>query len=136
MRIRLDARDWLLIAIAAWALLCAIVALSGFGGRYRLLADDPSQVPVLPNVAKASAHPTLGPLETYAAAADRPLFYPDRKPIAVHVPGQNSSAQPFNVILTSVIITPNLQMAIVQDTQTRQSFRARQGQALEGTYSN
>jgi general secretion pathway protein N len=136
MRIRLDARGWLLIAVAAWALLCAIVALSGFGGRYRLLADDPSQIPKLPTLAQqANARPALGPPEAYAAVAERPLFYPDRKPIAVHVPGQNPSAQPFNVVLTSVIITPTLQMAIVQDTQTRQSLRARQGQALEGAYS-
>ncbi len=133
--IRIDARGWLLVAIAGWALLCAIVALSGFGGRYHLLADDQSRVPPLPNIAQASAHPPLGPREDYAAAADRPLFYIDRKPIAVHVPGQNTSAQPFNVILTSIIMTPTMQLAIVQDTQSRQSFRARMGQALEGPYA-
>jgi general secretion pathway protein N len=109
--------------------------LSGFGGRYQLLAEDPSQAPALPSVTQASAKPALGPLEAYAAASDRPLFYPDRKPISVHVPGQNSTAQPFNVVLTSVIITPKLQMAIVQDNQTRQAFRARQGQAMDGIYS-
>jgi general secretion pathway protein N len=135
MRIRLDARGWLSITIATWALLCAIVTLTGFGGRYHLLADDTSLVPALPSVSQASTHPTLGPLASYAAAADRPLFYPDRKPIAVHVPGQNSSAQPFNVVLTSIIMTPTMQMAIVQDTQTRQSYRARMRQALDGPYS-
>jgi general secretion pathway protein N len=39
------------------------------------------------------------------------------------------------VVLTSIIMTPTMQMAIVQDTQTRQSYRARMGQALEGPYS-
>ncbi len=135
MRIRLDARGWLLVAFASWAMLCAIVAISGFGGRYQLLADDPSKTPALPTMTQASARPALGPLESYAAASERPLFYPDRKPMSVHVPGQNSTAQPFNVVLTSIIITPTLQMAIVQDNQTRQTFRARQGQALDGVYA-
>ena len=135
MRIRLDARGWLLVAFASWAMLCAIVAFSGFGARYQLLADDPSKTPALPTMTQANARPALGPLESYAAASERPLFYPDRKPMSVHVPGQNSTAQPFNVVLTSIIITPTLQMAIVQDNQTRQTFRARQGQALDGVYA-
>jgi general secretion pathway protein N len=133
--IRLDARGWLWIVVATWALLCALIALLNFGGRYRLLADDPSKVQPLPAIAKASAAPVLGPLESYAAASQRSLFYPDRKPIAVHVPGQNSSAQPLNVVLTSVIITPSVQMAIVQDVQTHASYRAKQGQTLDGPYS-
>lgn len=133
--IRLDTRGWLWAVAAAWALLCVVVALLGFGGRYRLLADDPSKTVALPSVAKASNAPALGPLESYSAASQRPLFYPDRKPVAVHVPGQNSNAQPLNVVLTSVIITPTVQMAIVQDMQTHASFRAKQGQTLDGPYS-
>ncbi len=133
--LRLDARGWLWVGIAAWALLCAVIALLGFGGRYRLLADDPSKVAPLPAIAKTATTPALGPPENYAAASQRPLFYPDRKPIAVHVPGQNSNAQPLNVVLTSVIITPEVQMAIVQDAQTHASYRAKQGQTLDGPYS-
>lgn len=136
MNIRLDARGWLLIAVAGWALVCAIVALTGFGGRYRLLADDPTLSPSLPTPPRASARSTMGPLEAYAEAANHPLFYPDRKPIAVHVAGQKSTAQPLNVILTSVIITPTLQMVIVQDAQTRESMRVHEGQALGGNYSD
>jgi general secretion pathway protein N len=132
---RLDARGWVLIAVAGWALLCAIVAMSGFGGRYQLLADDPSQAPALPTVSLASARSPLGPIEAYAEAANRPLFYPDRKPMVVHIAGQNSAAQALNVTLTSIIITPTMQMAIVQDNQTHQSLRVREGQAFEGAYS-
>lgn len=135
MPTKLTPRSWLLIAVAGWALLCAIVALTGFGGRYQLLADDPSLLHTLPAASVATTRSPLDPIEAYAAAAQRPLFYPDRKPISVHVAGQNSAAQPLNVILTSVIITPAVQMVIVQDTQTRQSFRAREGQALDGPYS-
>ncbi|MEO7478862.1 MAG: hypothetical protein ABIT64_06500 [Lysobacteraceae bacterium] len=132
---RIDPRSWLLIAIAGWALLCAIVAVAGFGGRYQLLPDDPSQLPSLPGIALADARSPLGPIESYAAASDRPLFYPDRKPISVHIEGNGSAGHPLNVALTSVIITPTLQMVIVQDNDSHQSFRARQGQPLEGDYA-
>jgi general secretion pathway protein N len=133
---RLDPRSWLLVAVAGWALLCAIVALGGFGGTYTLLPDDSRLAPPLPKVPLSSARTPLGPLEAYAEAANRPLFYPDRKPIAVHVPGQASAdAQPLDVSLTSVVITPSLQMAIVQDNKTKESLRVREGQALGGPYA-
>jgi len=90
----------------------------------------------LPTMALASTRSSLGPLSAYAEAANRPLFYPDRKPVAVHVPGQGAPAQPLNVTLTSVIMTPKLQMAIVQDPQSKESLRVREGQAIGGTYSD
>jgi len=133
---RLEPRSWLLVAVAGWALLCAIVALGGFGGRYDLLADDPNLAPALPNVPLASARTPLGPLELYAEAANRPLFYPDRKPIAVHVAGQSSvDVQPLDVTLTSIVITPSLQMAIVQDNKTKETLPVHEGQALGGPYA-
>ena len=132
---RIDPRGWLLIAVAGWALLCAIAAMAGFGGRYRLLPDDPSQLPSLPGISQANARSPLGPIESYAAASDRPLFYPDRKPISVHIEGQGPAGHPLNVTLTSVIITPTLQMVIVQDNDSHQSFRAREGQPLGGDYA-
>ncbi len=135
MHTRLDARGWVLVAFAGWALLCVIVALTGFGGRYRLLADDPASAPPLPKVVLASTRSTLGPLGDYAEASNRPLFYPDRKPMTVHVAGTTNAAQALNVILTSVILTPTLQMAIVQDVQTKESMRVREGQPLGGAYS-
>ncbi len=132
---RIDPRGWVLIAVAGWALACAVVALTGFGGRYRLLADNPALTPRLPTVSLASKRPPLGPLSSYAEASSRPLFYADRKPIAVHVAGPSAAAQPLNVTLTSVIITPTLLMAIVQDTQTKQSLRVREGQPIGGAYA-
>lgn len=136
MRIKLDARSWLLIATAGWALACVIVALGGFGGHYRLLADNPSLAPPLPPLPHTNSATALGPLNLYAAAADRPLFYPDRKRIAVHVPGKKSDAKPLDAILTSVLITPAVQMVILQDNQTKKSIRAREGEQLGGSYSN
>jgi general secretion pathway protein N len=132
---RLEARSWLLIAVAGWALACAIVGMSGFGGHYTLLPDDPKRAQALPVVTRGSVRSQMGPLEAYAEAANHPLFYPDRKPIAVHLPGQKADLPPLNVVLTSVIMTPTLQMAIVQDPQTKESLRVREGQSLGGAYS-
>ncbi|HTA65132.1 MAG TPA: hypothetical protein VK753_06480 [Xanthomonadaceae bacterium] len=134
---RLEPLSWLLVAIAGWALACAIIALSGFGGRYTLLPDNPSLVPGLPATPTMGSRSTMGPLDAYAEAFNHPLFFPDRKPAAAHVPGQNNAAaaQPLDVVLTSVIMTPTLQMAIVQDPKSKASLRVREGQPIGGAYA-
>ena len=134
---RFEPLTWLLVAVAGWALACAVIALGGFGGRYQLLPDDPSLAQNLPGVSSGSAtHATMGPLEVYAEAYNHPLFFPDRKPAAAHVAGQNNAAnQPLDVVLTSVIMTPTLQMAIVQDPKTKASLRVREGQPIGGAYA-
>jgi general secretion pathway protein N len=129
---RFSASNWLLAAAAAWALGVAILALSGFGGRYRLYPDDPSLLPQLPSTVVQAARSPLGALELYAEAADRPLFYPDRKPVQARVGTDAAAQQPLNVVLTSIIITPTLRMAIVHDNTTNKSLRVREGKQLEG----
>ena len=129
---RLTASNWLLAAVAAWALGVAIIALTGFGGRYRLHPADPSLEPELPSAIVQAARPPLGALELYSEAADRPLFYPDRKPVQVRVGNDVAAQQPLNVVLTSIIITPTLRMAIVHDTASNKSLRVREGKQLEG----
>ncbi|HEY2345232.1 MAG TPA: hypothetical protein VGH80_05030 [Xanthomonadaceae bacterium] len=133
---RFEPLTWLLVAIAGWALGCVAISLSGFGGRYKLLPDNPGLAQPLPAVSSGStAHAAMGPLEVYAEAYNHPLFFPDRKPAAAHVPGQNNAAaQPLDVVLTSVIMTPTLQMAIVQDPKTKASLRVREGQPIGGSY--
>lgn len=132
MLARFSASNWLLAAAAAWALGVAILALAGFGGRYRLLPDDPSLVPQLPSTAMQAAHSPLGALELYAEAADRPLFNPDRKPVQAKVGTDAAAQQPLNVVLTSIILTPTLRMAIVHDNISNKSLRVREGKQLEG----
>lgn len=133
---RLDPFTWLLVTLAAWALACVGVALTGFGGHYQLLPDNPTLVKPPPAVASASTtHATMGALEVYAEAYNHPLFFPDRKPAAAHVPGKGAQdSHPLDVLLTSVIMTPTLQMAIVQDPKAKQSLRVRQGQPIGGPY--
>jgi len=139
VRARLEPSTWLLAGVAAWALLCAGIALMHFGSGYKLL-PMPAEAAVAgsdPSAAKKPVHPAMGPLEDYAEAYTHPLFYLDRKPIAVHVgPGTDAAAaQQLDVTLTSVIMSPGLQMALVQDPKTKEVYRVREGQSLGGTYS-
>src|SRR5580704_7925495 len=128
MQSRLEPLTWLLAGIAGVAILAALIALSGLGGHYRLLPDDPSLAPPIPVIPSSTSHAAMGPLEAYSEAYNHPLFYPDRKPIAVHVPGQDTApAQPLDVTLISVIMTPTLQMAIVEDPKSKESYRVREG---------
>ena len=129
---RFSASNWLLAAVAGWALGVAILAWSGFGGRYRLLPDNPALAPSLPAASIQAVQAPLGPLEMYAEAANRPLFYPDRKPVQVRLANDADAQQPLNVVLTSIILTPTLRMAIVRDNASGKSLGVREGQPLEG----
>ncbi len=131
MLARFTPLNWLLAALAVWALGFAIVALTGFGGRYTLQGDNASLAPALPSGRVTVSKPALQPLQAYAEASSRPLFYPDRKPTtakAVDTPAD----QPLDVVLTSVIITPQLRMAIVHDNASSKSLGVREGQPIVG----
>lgn len=129
---RLSASNWLLAAVAVWALGVAIIALAGFGGHYRLYADNPALAPQLPSAVVQTGRPPLGALELYAEAASRPLFNFDRKPTQAKVSNDAAAQQPLNAVLTSVILTPALRMAIVYDNASHKSLGVREGNQLEG----
>ncbi|MET0581208.1 MAG: hypothetical protein ABWZ08_04445 [Pseudoxanthomonas sp.] len=125
-------RTWLLAAIAGWTLLVWVLALFGLGGQIRPLPDDPSLVTALPRLPKQAAE-RLGPLAQYSEIAARPVFSQSRKPQAFFISGQEGGEQPqtFDFILTSVLITPQLQMAILQPTQGGEGVRLKIGDAPE-----
>lgn len=126
---------WLFGAIAAWAVACTMIALSGFGGGYSLLPDDRALIKDPGKIQSGAARSSMGPLESYAEAYNHPLFYPDRKPMAVHVSGAGTATEKaLDVALTSIIITPTLKMAIVEDPKTKESYRVREGQPIGGSY--
>lgn len=132
---RLEPTSWLLLALAGWALAFVVVALIGFGGRTSPLPDDAALAPKLPPVPHFVTGSVLKPLDAYGEAFNHPLFFPNRKPANARIPGKNGAdSHPLDVQLTSVIMTPNLQMAIVQDPKTHQSLRVREGQPIGGSY--
>lgn len=110
------ARTWLLAAVALWAVCTWVLAAAGLGGRVQPLDEDPALLQPLP-AGELAAGQRLGPLPQYAQIVDRPLFASDRR----HRPfflesdgGGEPGLDGFDVVLTSVLITPALEMAIVQ----------------------
>lgn len=126
-------RTWLLAAVAAWALLGWLLALAGMGGRVALLAADPGLLPPLPQP-RPAAPQRLGPLAQYAEIGARPLFAEDRRPHPFALQaggGEGTESTAFDYVLTSVLIAPQLHMAIVQPSQGGDSVRIKLGEAAE-----
>lgn len=126
-------RTWLLATVAGWALLAWVLALAGMGGRAALLADDPGLLQSLPQP-RPSPPERLGPLGQYAEIGARPLFAEDRRPHPFSLQpanGEEAETNTFDYVLTSVLITPQLHMAIVQPSQGGDSVRIKLGEASE-----
>jgi general secretion pathway protein N len=127
----------LLAAFAAWAFGVVIVVYAGLGGRYSLHPDDPSRVPELPKLDLSRAQNPLQPLEAYAVVGERPLFNADRRPLpAPEAPAGEGDAPPVSVpldiVLTSVIMSGEMKLAIVLDKKANKSQSVRVGSSLEG----
>ncbi|MCD9030525.1 general secretion pathway protein GspN [Luteimonas sp. Y-2-2-4F] len=123
----------LLAATALWAVLVWGLALFGLAGRVAPLPDDPSLAQALPEAPEPAAE-RLGPPTQYAEIGERPLFAEDRRhrPFLIDGSGEEIAAPSFDLVLTSVLITPSLEMAIVQPRDGGESLRVRVGEAPRG----
>lgn len=126
-------KTWLAGALALWALLAWGLALVGMGGRIQPLEDDPSLMGALPQAGNLPPE-RLGPLAQYPEIADRPLFTSDRRPkeFLINPDGEGEAEDTFDFVLTSVLLTPGLQMAILQPTGGGESVRLKVGDAPDG----
>ncbi|BDU15510.1 general secretion pathway protein GspN [Lysobacter auxotrophicus] len=126
-------RTWLLATVAGWAVIAWLLAVLGMGRHAQALDADPGLLRPLPN-ARPPAAQRLGPLSQYAAIAQRPLFSQDRqpKPFFLQGGGEGESQQTaFDYVLTSVLITPTLKMAILQPADGSESVRVKLGEVPE-----
>ena len=125
-------RTWLLGTLAGWSLVLWLLALLGMGGHIQPLADDPSLIQRLPQLPPPPPE-RLGPLTQYAEISARPLFSEDRRPqpFSLTAEGDADAAPAFDYVLTSVLITPTLKMAIVQPSAGGASTRIKLGEAAE-----
>lgn len=130
-------RTWLLGASAAWALAVLLLAVAGMGGRIVPLPADPALLQALPEPTPPAAA-RLGPLAQYRAISARPLLSSNRRPqpfsLEPEREGQAEDEQ-FDYVLTGVLLTPTLQMAIVQPAGGGEPERLRVGQAPEAAPS-
>jgi len=125
-------RTWLLGTVAGWALLVWLLALLGMGNGVERLPEDPSLLPRLPQLAPAPPE-RLGPLSQYSEISARPLFSEDRRPqpFSLTTEGDGDNTPKFDYVLTSVLITPTLKMAIVQPSAGGDSIRVKLGEAAD-----
>lgn len=125
-------RTWLLAAVAGWAIVAWVLALFGMGGNIRPLPADPSLAQALPQLRPPAAE-RLGPIAQYAEINARPLFSERRQPEAFFISGEEGGEQPqsFDFVLSSVLITPGLKMAILQTKEGGESVRVKLGESPE-----
>lgn len=124
-------RTWLLGAAAGWALAAWLLALAGMAGRIAPLPDDPSLLKPLPALPSAPAE-RLGPLVQYGEIGGRPLFSQDRQPRPFLLQGEADAGEAvFDYVLTSVLITPGLKLAILQPADGSESVRVKLDEAPE-----
>lgn len=119
-------------ALALWTLAVFALTLSGLGARFSPYPDDPGRAPELPNVQLVKGGIRLGPITDYLEVGQRPLLTPDRRPGAVADSGEEDSA-PLDASLTSVLISGDVKLAILQDNTGGGNRRVRLGELLEGT---
>jgi general secretion pathway protein N len=125
-------RTWLLAVVAGWSMVLWTLTLAGLGGQVQRLPDDPALLAHLPQLAPASPE-RLGPLSQYAETGTRPLFSEDRRPqsFSLVAEGDENAPPAFDFVLTSVLLTPTLRMAIVQPSAGGESVRIKLGDAAE-----
>jgi len=98
-----------------------LLLFTGVGGKVHWGAPRP--LPPLPAPGNLASLPTPVPLQEFSLVWQKPLFAPDRKPVAA---GASSLG---DLELTGVIITPTLRLALLRDKKGGHEVRLRQGQA-------
>jgi len=118
-------------ALAVWSL-GLLLALLGLSGRVGPHPADLALIPALPDPVAELESPRLGPLADYRAVGERPLFHPDRRPLPVMAVAAEAET-PFEGVLSSVLLTDQLQMAIFSEPGGALSRRVRLGESVPGT---
>ncbi|CAN4280263.1 general secretion pathway protein GspN [Pseudoxanthomonas sp. LjRoot125] len=125
------ARTWILATVTGWSVLVLALAVFGLGGRITPLPADPSLVQDLPKMPPAPPE-RLGGMPQYAEVGERPLFSEDRRPKPFFLSGEEAAAPAFDLVLSSVLITPALELAIIQPTQGGEGLRVKVGESPDG----
>ena len=124
---------WLLAAAAALAVLGAALAWAGMGGRVAAADAGSVAAQALPQPVADTNAVAPAPLDAFVS---RPPFAQDRRPHPFVIPGGGNDARAdttaFDYVLTSVLITPRLRMAIVEPASGGESVRVRDGESAEG----
>ncbi len=114
-----------LAAIAVLLGAVLLMLLLGIGATARW---NPPRAPApLPPAAKSDALPRPVPLQEFALVWQKPLFNPERKPVARAAAGGSSLG---DLDLTGIILTPGLRMALLHDRNGDKQVRLHEGESL------
>ncbi len=125
-------KTWLLASVAAWALCLWVLAMAGMGSRLGKGADD-TLAQKLPTTQLPTGE-RLGPISQYSEIKDRPLFSENRQPqpFTIDGNGQEAPTNPFDYVLTSVLMTPAVQLAILRaPSDGAKPVRVKLGEVVE-----
>jgi len=114
-----------LAAIAVLLGAASLLLLGGVGRSPRW--DPPRTLAPLPPAGNPADLPQPVPLQQFALVWQKPLFSPDRKPVAHATDGGSSLG---DLDLTGIILTPSLHMALLHDKNGDKQVRLREGEAL------
>jgi len=101
-----------------------LLLLGGVGRGTHWTAARP--LSPLPPASRADL-PQAAPLQQFSVVWNKPLFNPDRKPVAHASEGGSNLG---DLTLTGIIITPGLRMALLHDKNGDREIRLRQGESL------
>ena len=113
-----------LAAIAVLLGAAVLLLLSGVGRSAHWSA--PRTLAPLPPAGNPADLPQPVPLQQFALVWQKPLFSPDRKPVA-HAAGGSSLG---DLDLTGIILTPRLRMALLHDKNGDKQVRLLEGESL------
>lgn len=115
----------ILVAIAVLLGAVLLLLLSGIGRGARW--DAPRALAALPPAGNPADLPQPLPLEKFALVWQKPLFSPDRKPVAHAADGGSNLG---DLELTGIILTPDLRMALLRDKSGDKQVRLHEGESL------
>lgn len=128
----LSPRTWVLAGAAGWAIAVWVLALAGMGGRLGEGETDAAGQKLPETKLPASARP--GVMEQYAEIKNRPLFSENRRhqPFTIDAGGEEGQANTFDYTLTSVVISGDVQLAILKPAaEGAQPVRVKLGTAVD-----
>lgn len=111
------------IVVLLGALLLLLLAGIGRGAKW----DAPRALAPLPPAGNPANLPQPQPLQQFALVWQKPLFSPDRKPVAHAADGGSSLG---DLELTGIILTPGLHMALLHDKNGDKQVRLHEGESL------
>jgi len=111
------------LVVVQGAVLLLLLAGIGRGAQW----DVPRSLAPLPPAGNPANLPQPVPLQQFALVWQKPLFSPDRKPVARAADGGSNLG---DLELTGIILTPSLRMALLHDRNGDKQVRLREGEAL------